>query len=180
MRRSLLFALSLLAAGQLWGCAVTIPYGVYEDKRLMDTITDDKSITAAIKTDLLQADFTGGWSVSTYCYYGKVFLVGEVPKNMQAKAVEIAKNIKGVRSVTTHWFTPSTEGENNLLLAARLRTGLISAEGVSSTRVDTQVNAGRVVLLGVVADEKEKQAVIRAAKKTNGVRSVTSYLMLPQ
>ncbi len=179
MRGPLLFAL-LAALGQIWGCAVTLPYGVYEDKRLVDTMTDDKSIASGIKTDLLQADFTGGWSVSAYCYYGKVFLVGEVPPDMQAKAVAIAKNARGVRSVVTHWFTPSAEGENNLVLATKLRTNLIGAKGVSSTRVDTQVHAGRVVLLGVVNDEKEKQAIIRAARETSGVRSVTSYLMFPQ
>ena len=180
MRGPLSLTLLLLALGQVWGCAVTMPYSVYEDKRLVDTIADDKSITASIKTALLQADFTGGWSVSSYCYYGKVFLIGEVPPNMRAKAVEIAKNTKGVRSVTTHWFTPSTGGENSLMLATKLRTHLIGTKGVSSTRVDTQVNAGRVVLLGVVNDEEEKQAIIRAAKETSGVRSVTSYLMLPQ
>ena len=180
MRGPLSLTLLLLALGQVWGCAVTMPYSVYEDKRLVDTITDDKSITASIKTALLQADFTGGWSVSSYCYYGKVFLIGEVPPNMRAKAVEIAKNTKGVRSVTTHWFPPSTGGENNLVLATKLRTHLIGTKGVSSTRVDTQVNAGRVVLLGVVNDEEEKQAIIRAAKETSGVRSVTSYLMFPQ
>lgn len=172
--------LLLLLLTQVTGCAVTVPYGVYEDKRLMDTITDDKAISATIKTDLLDANFSDGWSTSVYCYYGKVFLVGEVPANMQAKAVEIARKQKGVRSVTTHWFKPLKSEENNLLLATKLRTNLIGAKGVSSTRIDTVVNSGRVVLLGVVNSAVEKEKVVIAAKDTSGVTSVTDYLMLPQ
>lgn len=172
--------LSLCLFSQLAGCAVTVPYGLYEDKRLVDTIADDKSTATSIKADLLDANFSGGWSIAVYCYYGKVFLVGEVPANMQQKAVEIARKQKGVRSVTTHWFTPLTSDTNNLLLATKLRTNLIGADGVSSTRIDTEVNSGRVVLLGVVNSTVEKEKVVAAAKDTSGVTSVSDYLMLPQ
>lgn len=180
--RSVIYILPLLILllTQAAGCAVTVPYGVYEDKRLVDTIADDKAISTSIKADLLNADFSEGWSTSVYCYYGKVFLVGEVPSNMQAKAVEIARKQKGVRSVTTHWFTPLKSDENNLLLATKLRTNLIGAKGVSSTRIDTVVNSGRVVLLGVVNSAVEKEKVVIAAKDTSGVNSVTDYLMLPK
>ena len=178
--KSLFFATLLLCMTQLWGCAVTVPYGIYEDKRLTDTITEDKTIATSIKTNLLQADFSENWGTSVYCYYGHVFLVGEVPKDMQAKAVELARKDKGTRSVTAHWFMPSKVETNNFLLATRLRANLIGAKGVSSTRIDTQVNAGRVVLLGVVHDEKELDLVIKTARKTEGVKEVISYLMLPQ
>lgn len=166
--------------GQIWGCAATIPYGIYEDKRLTDTMADDKSISASIKTSLLQANFSEGWGTAVYCYYGHVFLVGEVPENMQQKAVDIAKAQKGVRSVTTHWFTPQKSDDIDFIIRTKLRTNLIGAEGVSNTRIDTEVNSGRVVLLGVVGSEKEMSQVIRAAKATSGVVSVKSYLMLPQ
>ena len=65
-------------------------------------------------------------------------------------------------------------------MAATLRADLIQARGLSSTRIDTEVNAGRVVLLGVVAHEEEKDIAIRTARKVKGVSEVTSYLMLPQ
>ncbi|MEG2171932.1 MAG: BON domain-containing protein [Desulfovibrionaceae bacterium] len=172
--------LLMLTCSQLVGCAVTIPYGLYEDKRLVDTIADDKATATSIKTDLMNAHFSDGWATSVYCYYGKVFLVGEVPPNMQGKAVEIARKVKGVRSITTHWFTALSSPENNLMLATKLRTNLIGMSGVSSTRIDTQVNSGRVVLLGVVNSATEKEKVILAAKDTSGVTQVTDYLMLPQ
>lgn len=166
--------------GQLWGCAATIPYSLYEDKRLTDTIADDKAIATSIKTALLQADFSEGWGTAVYSYYGNVFLVGEVPPNMRQKAVEIAQKQKGVRSVTTHWFTAQKAGEIDFVIRTKLRTNLIGAKGISSTRVDTEVNSGRVLLLGVVNDEQEMAKAVRIAKATSGVTSVKSYLMLPQ
>ena len=145
----------------------------------MDTITDDKALAAGIKTALLDASFSGGWSIAVYCYYDNVFLVGEVPRNMQAKALAIARRYKP-RSVTPHWFTPAKSDTNNLALATSLRTALIGAKGLSYTRIDTEVNAGRVVLLGVVKDDAEKRIAIRTAQGVKGVTAVTSYLMLPQ
>lgn len=177
LRAALLGAL-LLAAALAQGCAYSA-YGLYDDQRLMDTITDDKAMATSIKTALMKADFTGGWAVSVYCFYGNVFLVGEVPKNMQAKAVSIARSYKP-HSVTPHWFTPAKSDTGDLSLATSLRADLIGTKGLSSTRIDTEVNAGRVVLLGVVEDDAEKQLAIRVARRVKGVTSVTSYLMLPQ
>ena len=176
--RAALVGALLLACALAQGCAYSA-YGLYDDQRLMDTITDDKAMATSIKTALMKADFTGGWAVSVYCYYGNVFLVGEVPKNMQAKAVSIARSYKP-HSVTPHWFTPAKSDTGNLSLAATLRKDLIGTKGLSSTRIDTEVNAGRVVLLGVVRDDAEKQLAIKVARSVKGVTSVTSYLMLPQ
>ncbi|MBD5416765.1 MAG: BON domain-containing protein [Desulfovibrio sp.] len=173
--RAAFLAALLLVCALVQGCA----YGIYDDKRLMDTMADDKAMATSIKTALMQADFTGGWAVSVYCFYGNVFLVGEVPKNMQAKAVSIARSYKP-RSVTPHWFTPAKSDTGNVALATSLRADLIGTKGLSSTRIDTEVNAGRVVLLGVVQDDAEKQLAIRVARRVKGVTSVTSYLMLPQ
>ncbi|WP_303173145.1 BON domain-containing protein [uncultured Desulfovibrio sp.] len=176
--RRLALVLLLAALAALNGCAYSA-YGLYDDQRLMDTITDDKTLATSIKTALMNENFSGGWSIAVYSYYGNVFLVGEVPQNMQGKALAIARRYKP-RSVTPHWFSPAKSDTSNFALAASLRTDLIGAKGLSSTRIDTEVNAGRVVLLGVVKDDEEKQIAIRTARKVKGVTSVTSYLMLPQ
>ena len=176
--KRLALLLLLLSMALLNGCAYS-GYGIYDDQRLMGTISDDKELSAKIKTALLDESFSGGWSVAVYSFYGHVFLVGEVPENMQGKAVTIANRYKP-RSVTTHWFTPGTSDTSNIVLATKLRKDLIATKGLSSTRIDTEVNSGRVVLLGVVKDESEKQLAIQAARGVSGVTAVTSYLMLPQ
>jgi osmotically-inducible protein OsmY len=145
----------------------------------MDTIVDDNAMAAAIKSDLLKADFSGGWAVSVYSYYRNIFLVGVVPENMRQKAIETARRHKPY-SVTPHWFAPAQSKDSDIEIAAILRKELISTKGLSSTRIDTEVNAGRVVLLGVVKDDEEKRLAVQAAHRVKGVRSVTSFLMPPQ
>lgn len=164
----------ILAVFLLQGCA----YSIYDDQRLLDTQASDKTLATNIKTKLLADHFTGGMAVSVYCFYGHVFLVGEVPKDMQGKAIAIAKSFHPA-SLTPHFFTKSKGNRANLALAADLRTALIGTKGLSSTRIETEVNADRVVLLGVVANDAEKKLAISTARKVRGVTSVTSYLMLP-
>ncbi|MEG6502510.1 MULTISPECIES: BON domain-containing protein [unclassified Desulfovibrio] len=177
MQRLALILLLFMLAG-LNGCAYG-GYGLYDDQRLMDTISDDKGMATKIKTALMNESFTGGWSVAVYSFYRHVFLVGEVPPDMQGKALTIARRYNPL-SVTPHWFTPGKSDTSNIVLATKLRKDLIGTKGLSSTRIDTEVNAGRVVLLGVVKDDAEKQLAIQAARAVPGVTSVTSYLMLPQ
>lgn len=160
------------------GCASL--YGVYDDQRLSGTISDDKEISLGIKSDLMDANLSQGWGIKVYCYYGHVFLVGEAPEKMRSQAIRLARRHKGVRSVTSHWFTPAKSDTGDFVLATKLRTELIGTSGLSSTRIDTEVNAGRVVLLGVVKDEAERKLAIRAARQVEGVKQVISYLMLPQ
>ncbi|MDO5483774.1 MAG: BON domain-containing protein [Desulfovibrionaceae bacterium] len=172
---ALLLLICVLAA--LNGCGYAA-YGLYDDQRLMDTIADDKALATGIKGALMDADFGDGWEIAVYAYYGNVFLVGEVPAAMQDKAVAIARKHKP-RSLTTHWFSAARSDSSDFTLGASLRTDLIGTKGLSSTRIDTEVNAGRVVLLGVVQDDREKEIAIRTARKVKGVTEVTSYLLLP-
>ena len=123
--------------------------------------------------------FADGWNISVHCFYGHVFLVGECPKEMRAKAVKIAKRDKRVRSVTTHWFSPRVAETNNFVMATKLRSALIGTGNLNSTRIETEVNSDRVVLLGVANDSNERKTAVRAAREVNGVLTVTSYIMLP-
>lgn len=153
-------------------------YGIYDDQRLMDTMREDKEMATKIKASLMKEDLGSGFSISVYCFYGHVFLVGEAPESMRPKAIAIARSFHPL-SVTPHWFAPGVAERSNFMLATDLRAALIGTKGLSSTRIETEVDAGRVVLLGVVADNAEKQLAISTARKVKGVVSVTSYLMLP-
>lgn len=178
LARKLVVPLLLCCCMAAQGCAYSA-YGIYDDKRLMDTMADDKAMATSIKTALMKEHFGSAFSVSVYCFYNNVFLVGEADKKVQAKALQIARSFKP-KSVTPHWFAPTDSDRNNLMLATELRAALIGAKGLSSTRIDTEVNSGRVVLLGVVHNDAEKQLAIRIARGIKGITSVTSYLMLPQ
>lgn len=167
----------ILAACILQGCAL---YGGATDQRLTGTMTDDKTLTTAIKTKLMADDVASGWNISVYSFYGHVFLVGTCPKNLRPQAIKIAKKDKRVLSLTTHWFEPVSGGENNFVLATRIRTALIGADGVNNTHFETEMDAGRVVLLGVAKDAKERKAAVQTVRNVEGVSTVTSYIMLPK
>lgn len=175
----ILLCLLLLCCCALNGCNVA--YGVYDDKRLSGTIAEDKAIATGIKTNLLNHKFGDGWEIAVYCYYGHVFLVGEVPAGeARNEAITIARRDVRVRSVRAHWFDPADSDTSDLVLATKLRTELISTSNLSSTRIDTEVNSGRVVLLGVVANEQERELAIQTARRVPGVVRVYSYLLLPE
>ncbi len=164
-------------AGILQGCAV---WGGIEDERLMDTMASDKAVSLITKNNLMAEKIGDGWDINVYTYYGHVFLVGECPENLRAKMVEIARRDNRVRSVTAHWFEKPAQkvpsGAGDFKVGSNVRFALIGAKDLSSTRVDTETNACRVVLLGVVASEKERQIAIKAAQNVQYVQSVTSYL----
>ena len=141
---------------------------------------EDKGIATGIKTDLLNHKFGDGWNISVYCYYGHVFLVGEVPPQARNEAITIARRDARVRSVRAHWFDAAASETSDLMLATKLRTELIGTSNLSSTRIDTEVNSGRVVLLGVVANEQERTLAVQTAQRVNGVVRVYNYLMLPE
>lgn len=170
MARTILLILLIL----IQGCA----YSIYDDKRMLDTMSSDQTMAKTIKAALLKNHFTDAFSISVYCYYDHVFLVGEIPEDIQQKAMEIARSCHPA-SVTPCWFAAAKGTRSDIILAADLRAALIGTKGLSSTRIDTEVNGGRVVLLGVVQDEREKNLAIGTARKVKGVTSVISYLLLP-
>jgi hyperosmotically inducible protein len=178
MHRLLLFLLAgfLLTAG-LAACAT--PYGVYADKRPIEVLKDDVLLRSKVGDALKAQGFTGVNDITVHSYFGRVFLTGEVPEAQRAKAVQTAQGVPGVQSVTPHWFASlKTDAANDAAITMRLEKNLVGADGVTSSRIDYVVNSGRVVLLGVVGSEAERTAAVAAARKTLGVRSVTSYLFM--
>ena len=148
----------------------------------MDTMASDKAVSLITKNNLMAEKIGDGWDIKVYTYYGHVFLVGECPESLREKMVEIARRDNRVRSVTAHWFEKPAKkvpsGAGDFKIGSNVRFALIGAKDLSSTRVDTETNACRVVLLGVVANEKEKEIAVKAAQSVQYVQSVTSYLFV--
>jgi hyperosmotically inducible protein len=178
MYRSRLFFLAgLLLLVGLTACAT--PYGVYADKRPIEVLKDDVVLRSKVGDALKAQGFTGVNALTIHSYFGKVFLTGELPEKQHSQAVQAARNVQGVQSVTPHWFTSlKVDTEADTAIRLRLEKNLIVTDGVTSSRIDYVVNSGRVVLLGVVGSDAERATAISAARRTLGVRSVTSYLFM--
>ena len=73
--------------------------------------------------------------ISTYCYNGHVYLVGEYGSDEEReKALEIAQGVSGVRSVT-HYLLQKNAGDtcgwtDNLEISGRIKADLIGDEDI--------------------------------------------------
>jgi osmotically-inducible protein OsmY len=116
-----------------------------------------------------------------------VFLVGFVESEDQRSQLEAAaKTVRGIRDVNGYlplrssdaesWTTATLhDGELKTELTAALASDLRTAK----LRVESEVVASHIVLLGVVSSESERQAAVDVAAKLAGADHVTNFLLLP-
>ncbi len=172
--RFVLVCLLLITSFGSFGCALPS----YDDERSFGTIVDDTALAANIKGRLLSSKFTDGYSVKVYSYDGKVFLVGNVPNEFQTEAEHLARSTQGAQSVTPHWFTGPSSTLADKDLEVKVAANLITTPGVSSTQVELEVHNGEVIVLGMVNNPFAAERVLEAVRKTEGVKKITSYLLI--
>lgn len=171
----LLAVLALPAAG----CGTI--YKSARDQRDLGVQAADKKIEAVIFKRLAEDDTVKALDVSTYCFEGAVFLVGEYETSAQkSRAEAVARGVEGVRTVTS-WMLPKKElpdcgATDNLELALTVRKDLIAAEDMNSSNVEIQAVQCRIVLLGLVATSADADRAVAIARAVQGVRSVKSFL----
>ncbi len=176
----MIYALALLT---LCGCSMVArsTYGVAVDERKLGTILSDEEIKLTIQERLLNDDAIKFLDISTFCYEGHVYLVGEYGKEKEKeRALEIANQVPGTKSVTHHLLKKRKDDTcgwtDNLEIGGKIRVELIGDQDISSTNVDVKAIQCHVVLLGIVGSRKEVAKAIAHAKSVTGVRDVTSYL----
>lgn len=161
------------------GCSTAYKSAV--DQRSLSTLYDDEKITMAIRSKFVEDKTIHYLDISTYCYAGNVYLVGEYEKPEQKnQAVKLASQVPGVKSVTEH-FLPKRKDDScgisdNLAAEAKVRAGLIEDIDLSSTQIETKMIQCQVVLLGLVRSRADIEKAVSLAKGVSGVRSVKSYL----
>ena len=85
------------------GC--TTVYKSAVDERSIGEQYDDQKITMAIRQKFLNDEMIKYFGISTYCYYGNVYLVGKYDKPGQKnQALRLAKEVEGVKSVTDYFL----------------------------------------------------------------------------
>ncbi|MDR3640008.1 MAG: BON domain-containing protein [Humidesulfovibrio sp.] len=159
---------------------LTSVYEVARDERSVADIATDKKITTTIKAELLQKDGKLGLAVKTYCFLGRVTLLGQLAdENFKSFAVATAKKTRGVRSVATFWVTPGKESTTaaDIEIATKIRAALVADKNISATQVECEVFGGHVYLLGMVRSQKDAARSVVHAKGVKGVTAVTSLLI---
>jgi hyperosmotically inducible protein len=135
----------------------------------------------AIRKEFLNDDSIETMDISTYCYNGNVYLVGEYKTSAQKKqAIRLAKGVEGVKSVTDHFLAKkknaSCSTTDNVELMAKVRGKLIGDTDIGSTDIEVKTVQCNVILLGLVSSRNQINEAIAHAKSVEGVRKVTSYL----
>lgn len=163
-----------------YGCTA---YKAARDERSMGTIMDDTTLSGKIKYQLLKDDTVKGLDISVYVYYGKVYLVGVVESNNQkSQAINIAKSIEGVKSVTTYILNKNqtTIGKtvDDTAITAKVKAKMIEDKQMKSTQIEVKTILGQVVLLGVVSSKSDISKAIGYAKSVENVRKVKSFVIV--
>jgi hyperosmotically inducible protein len=180
MGSNLKLLMGLVILGFLLSGCGTI-YKVARDERNVGTQMKDEQITMAIREKFVDDKAVEYFNISTYCYKGNVYLVGEYENlNQKKRAIALAREVDGVKSVTDH-FLPEKKGDlcgstDNLTLGVKVKAKLIGDKDIESTNIEVKTVQCHVILLGLVDETREIKGAVAHAKSVEGVRSVTSYL----
>ncbi|MEF2231636.1 MAG: BON domain-containing protein [Pseudodesulfovibrio sp.] len=178
---SILAAVGLLAGFLLLnGCAA---YDVAVEERTAGQWVDDNNIALTIEKEFLADDLVKYLDFDAFCYRGHVYVIGEYESREQVeRAVKIAKDVQGVRQVTTY-LLPKKEDSGCSTMDAieihqKLKQKLVGDKSIWSTNINIEVLQCNVVLLGIVGSRTEKAAAEAHAKSVKGVRGVKSFLIV--
>ncbi|MFC1868193.1 BON domain-containing protein [Thermodesulfobacteriota bacterium] len=161
------------------GCGTA--YKAVVDERNIRTQAQDEKIEMAIRKKIADSDRVKFFDISTYCFYGNVYLVGEYDTSSQkSEAVKLAKKVEGVRSVT-EYFLQKKKGDlcgtgDNLGIVAKVKAKLIKDKAIWSTNVKVKGVQCNIVLLGLVGSQNEINKAVLHARSVPGVRKVKSFL----
>jgi hyperosmotically inducible protein len=174
----ILMLLLLGLAFSAGGCTV---YDVAREERTVGDYATDEKIAFIIEKDFLADDLVKYLDFDASSYEGLVYITGEYESRAQVdRAVEIAKSVEGVRSVTTY-LLPKKENDtcgttDNLKLYAAVKNALVGDMDIKSTNIEIKTVQCNVVLLGIVGSEAERARTLAHAKAVKGARSVKSFL----
>ena len=157
-------------------------YKVATEQRTPEVLLNDSTISARIKTALIEDGLVKGRHIDVDTQEGQVILSGVVESGLQeARALEIARSVKGVVSVKNNLQVGSrTVGQyiDDKMIGNRIKTELINEKRVRSMSIDVDVHNGVVTLTGVVNDPEIKTRIISIAQEVEGTVSVVDNIVV--
>jgi osmotically-inducible protein OsmY len=179
-----------LAVSMLDACVVPVLVGgaavggavVATDRRDVGIQLEDGKIESRVNAALVDNIPKTAMNINVISYDRKVLLIGQVKTAEQrALAERVAAKVENVREVVNELTVGETatlgDRTDDTLLAGKVKTALLGADGVPSGVVKTTVEEGVVYLLGKVTPA-EGEAAARAASQVSGVRRVVKLFEL--
>ncbi len=179
-------ALLLLAACTPTGVVVSVgtTAGIaVSEERGIKGAARDVGIRIKINDLWLKADLEMLNKVSLQIYEGRVLLAGRVPtQKMADEAARLAWHPGNVREVINEIQVKPDAGieafARDALINARLDSGLLFTDNISSINYSTRAIAGTVYLLGVAQSQAELDQVFQVTRNIPDVKGVISHVLL--
>ena len=150
----------------------------------------DQRLRLQLRQAILLNQAYEGLTISPFVYMERGFVVGFVEDSEQASGVlDAARTVQGLRSLYGYLPVGKQVSEENedasgslsdITISTEVKANLALVPDIVSSQIDIKVLAGNVVLLGVVASEKVKNAAETEARLVSGVTGVTNLLLLPE
>ncbi|MDX9818933.1 MAG: BON domain-containing protein [Desulfococcus multivorans] len=176
----LLFVVPIGCGPALVGGGAAGGYKVGSDERNMGGMVDDTALSANVKTALAKSPDVSAAKIDVDVVGGVVTLTGVVDgKQHAARAVEIAGNVSGVKSVRDNLqIGKLSAGDyvDDAVLVSKIKAKLMAEPGVHSLNIDVDADKGVVTLTGMVENEKEKSLALSVARSVEGVVQVVDNL----
>lgn len=196
-KKTLPIALSLaLGVGLAGGVALADDHA--DKQRSVGQVIDDSTITASIKTKLMDNEYAEAFDINVTTKKGKVTLEGGADSaTAKAAAERIARTTDGVTAVDNRIVvapedslarreanTATLSGEaraeaaelaedsKDAWLTTKVKSQLLAEDDVDGSRITVETRNEVVHLSGVIESAEMKAMAIRIAESTEGVRDV--------
>jgi len=158
------------------GCAGTNKAGQNPVERMVD----DSTITTRINHEMVKDEIVKARQIDIDTIGGHVTLTGAVETRKEAaRAVQIARGVAGVKSVTNNiQIGKRSYGDilDDNLISNKIKAKLIAEPEVRSLNIDVDVYLGVVTLTGVVSSTYQKERAIAISRSTDGAVKVIDNL----
>lgn len=157
---------------------------VYEatmDERTTEQQMLDAIVAGHAQAELYKAKGIEPTQITPYCYFGKLYLVGEYDSPDQLKKIyQCVDKVDGKRAVISRLYLRDADAKNtffhNQARYAELRAQLMADFEVTSTPIEVEIVQGDIILLGAVQNKEERDRIVGHAMDMDGVHRVVSYL----
>ncbi|AOF16268.1 osmotically inducible protein OsmY [Yersinia enterocolitica] len=151
----------------------------------VDNYMGDSAATAKVKSALLEEKTLKSTDISVETNHGVVTLTGFVTSQAEAEtAVDIAKNVEGVKSVSDKLHVKDQKSQSvseyagDAATTSSIKAKLLADDIVPSRKIKVETTDGVVQLSGNVENKAQAERAESIAKAVNGVKSVKNDLSI--
>lgn len=157
-------------------------YATAVDERTTEQQMMDAIIAGHAQAELYKHKEIRPGQITTHCYYGRLYLVGEYDSQEQLRKIyECVDKVDNKRGVVSRlYLKDETQPENEFFRQqaqyAELQAQLMADFEVTSSTIEVEIVQGDIILLGTIAEKDERERIVAHAASMDGINRVISYL----